>query len=73
MAIKARAPIVPVAIQGGRAAMQRGSAIIRPVTVSIRVGQPIETAGVHLDDRDELIERVRERDRGPARRRTGID
>ena len=45
MAIKAQAPIVPVAIQGGRAAMQRGSWLIRPVTVSIRVGEPIETAG----------------------------
>jgi 1-acyl-sn-glycerol-3-phosphate acyltransferase len=59
MAIKAGAPIVPVAIQGGRAAMQRGSRIIRPVTVSIRVGTPIETRGLGLDDRDLLIERVR--------------
>jgi 1-acyl-sn-glycerol-3-phosphate acyltransferase len=59
MAIKAGAPIVPVAIQGGRAAMQRGSRIVRPVTVSIRVGRPIETAGLTLDDRDQLIERVR--------------
>ena len=31
MAIKAQAPIVPVAIQGGRAAMRKGSWIIRPV------------------------------------------
>ncbi len=61
MAIKAGAPIVPVAISGGRAAMQRGSSIIRPVTISIRVGPPIETADVDLDDRDELIGRVRER------------
>ena len=38
MAIKAQAPIVPVAIQGGRDAMRRGSWIIRPVHVSIRVG-----------------------------------
>jgi 1-acyl-sn-glycerol-3-phosphate acyltransferase len=60
MAIKAGAPIVPVAIQGGRRAMQRGSMIIRPVTVSIRVGKPIETAHLTLDDRDALIERVRE-------------
>ena len=59
MAIKAGVPIVPVAIQGGRAAMQRGSKIIRPVTVSIRVGKPIETAGLSLDDRDALIVRVR--------------
>jgi 1-acyl-sn-glycerol-3-phosphate acyltransferase len=61
MAIKAGAPIVPVAIQGGRAAMQRGSAFIRPVTVSIRVGEPIETAGLDLGDRDELIEETRRR------------
>jgi len=59
MAIKAGAPIVPVAVQGGREAMRKGSAIIRPVTVSVRVGQPIETAGVSLDDRDALIVRVR--------------
>ena len=59
MAIKAGAPIVPVAVQGGRAAMHKGSAIIRPVTVSVRVGQPIETAGLNLDERDALIVRVR--------------
>src|SRR6266545_3609906 len=45
MAIKAQAPIVPVAAQGGRDAMRHGSWIIRPATVSIRVGEPIETAG----------------------------
>ncbi|MGE5245510.1 MAG: lysophospholipid acyltransferase family protein [Betaproteobacteria bacterium] len=61
MAIKAGAPIVPVAIQGGRDAMRKGSAIIRPVTVSIRVGPPIETAGLDLKDRDQLIARVRQR------------
>jgi len=61
MAIKAGAPIVPVAISGGRDAMQRGSAIIRPVRISIRVGEPVETAGVNMDDRDRLIALVRER------------
>jgi 1-acyl-sn-glycerol-3-phosphate acyltransferase len=59
MAIKAQAPIVPVAITGGRAAMKRGSRLIYPVHVTMKVGQPIETAGVSLDDRDQLIERVR--------------
>jgi len=59
MAIKAQAPIVPVAIQGGRAAMQRGSRIVRPATLSIRVGGPIETAGLTLEQRDALIVRVR--------------
>jgi 1-acyl-sn-glycerol-3-phosphate acyltransferase len=61
MALKAQAPIVPVAIQGGRDAMQRGSRIIRPVTVSIRVGAPIETAGLQTSGRDALIARVRAR------------
>src|SRR5207249_5685221 len=61
MAIKAQAPIVPVAVQGGRDAMQKGSAFIRPVTVSVRVGEPIETAGLNLTDRDALIIRTRER------------
>jgi len=59
MAIKAQAPIVPVAIRGGREAMRRGSRIVRPVTVDIRVGKPIETAGMTLEDRDRLIEAVR--------------
>jgi 1-acyl-sn-glycerol-3-phosphate acyltransferase len=61
MAIKAKAPIVPVAVQGGRDSMRKGSAIIQPITVSIRVGEPIETAGFELGDRNALIKRVRER------------
>jgi 1-acyl-sn-glycerol-3-phosphate acyltransferase len=61
MAIKAQAPIVPVAVQGGRDAMRKGSAVVRPVIVSIRVGAPIETAGLRLTDRDALIVEVRKR------------
>jgi 1-acyl-sn-glycerol-3-phosphate acyltransferase len=59
LAVKAQVPIVPVAVQGGTAAMRKGSAIIRPVTVSVRIGAPIETAGVRLSERDALIARVR--------------
>ena len=59
MAIKAQAPIIPVAVQGGDAAMQKGSKIVQPVTVSIRVGRPVETAGTRLDDRDQVIAKVR--------------
>jgi 1-acyl-sn-glycerol-3-phosphate acyltransferase len=61
MAIKAQAPIVPIAVQGARDAMRKGSAFIRPVVVSIRVGEPIETAGMTLDQRDALITETRER------------
>ena len=40
MAIEAQAPIVPVAVTGGRAAMRKGSAIVRPVHVTVRIGAP---------------------------------
>jgi 1-acyl-sn-glycerol-3-phosphate acyltransferase len=61
MAIKAQAPILPVAVTGGRDAMRRGSAIVRPVSMSVRIGAPIPTAGLTLDDRDQLIDDVRAR------------
>ena len=61
MAIKAKAPIVPVAVSGGRSAMQKGSWFVRPVMVDVRIGEPVETSGFALDDRDALIEIVRER------------
>ena len=60
MAIQAQVPVVPVAVQGGRASMRKGSAIVRPVKVSVRLGAPIATQGMTLDDRDVLIERVRQ-------------
>jgi 1-acyl-sn-glycerol-3-phosphate acyltransferase len=58
MAIKGQAPVVPVAVQGGRDAMRRGSWIILPVTVSVRVGPPVETAGMGLEQRAQLIDLV---------------
>ena len=59
MAIRAGAPIVPVFISGGRDAMRRGSWLIRPVTLEIRVGAPIETAGLDAGARDALVGVVR--------------
>ncbi|MEQ1572660.1 MAG: lysophospholipid acyltransferase family protein [Vicinamibacterales bacterium] len=59
MAIEAQVPIIPVAVHGGRAAMRKGSPWVRPVDVTVRIGQPVQTAGLTLDDRDDLIARVR--------------
>ena len=59
MAIEAQAPIVPVAIQGGRDAMRKGSLVITPVVVRVRFAPPVETVGLTIDDRDVLVERVR--------------
>ncbi len=59
MALQGGAPIVPVAISGARDAMKKGSLVIRPVTVTVRFGAPIETAGLTIQDRDDLVARVR--------------
>ncbi len=67
MAILAQAPVVPVAIRGGREAMRKGSWRIRPVTIDISVGEPVETAGMTADDRDRLIAIIREKIEGELR------
>jgi len=59
MAIEGLAAVVPVAIQGARAAMRKGSPIIRPVTVSVRIGPPIELDGIGIEERDLLIAKTR--------------
>ena len=59
MALKAQAPVVPVAIKGTRDAMKKGSLIIRPVRVTVTFGPPIETAGLTMDQRDSVIARTR--------------
>jgi 1-acyl-sn-glycerol-3-phosphate acyltransferase len=72
LAIKAQAPVVPVAVSGGRAAMRKGSLLIRPVTVTVEFAPAIETAGLTLDDRDALAEQVREAIRQRLGGRTSI-
>jgi len=59
MALQAQVPVIPVAVSGGRASMRKGSAIVRPVKVTVRLGPPISTDGLTIDDRDTLIERAR--------------
>ena len=59
MAIKAQAPIVPVAIKGARAAMRKGSPWIQPVTISVSFGKPVLTAGLDMEDREQLVADVR--------------
>lgn len=60
MAIKAQSPIVPVAVSGGRDAMRKGSPLIWPVTVKVDLGPPVPTIGLTQDDRDAVVEQVRE-------------
>jgi 1-acyl-sn-glycerol-3-phosphate acyltransferase len=60
MAIKAQAPIIPVAVSGGRDAMRKGSPLIWPVTVNVSLGTPVSTVGLAAINRDGLVEQVRE-------------
>ncbi len=59
MAIKAQAPIVPLVVSGGREAMRKGSRLIWPTTVTVRLCAPIPTTGLLFDDRDALVAKVR--------------
>jgi 1-acyl-sn-glycerol-3-phosphate acyltransferase len=59
MALKAQAPVVPVAVKGARDAMKKGSLIIHPVRVTVTFGRPIDTGGLTMEDRDVLIARAR--------------
>ena len=61
LAIKGQAPVVPIAITGAREAMRKGSPIIHPVKVRVRIGEPVETAGMTLDDRDDLATLLHQR------------
>ena len=61
MALKAQVPVVPVAIQGGTASMRKGSPLVRPATVSVRIGEPVETRGMDVADREKLADEVRAR------------
>jgi 1-acyl-sn-glycerol-3-phosphate acyltransferase len=61
MAIGAQVPIVPIAIAGGRDAMPRGSAVILPTVLRMRIGEPIPTTGLTDEDRERLTALVRDR------------
>jgi 1-acyl-sn-glycerol-3-phosphate acyltransferase len=60
MALKAHAPIVPVAVIGGRSAMRKGSALIWPATVVVSFLPPVVTTDCEFEDRDAIIGQVRE-------------
>lgn len=60
MAIQAGVPIVPVAIEGSAAVLPRNSVRVTPGPVRLILGEPIPTAGLTQDDRDQLMKRVRD-------------
>jgi 1-acyl-sn-glycerol-3-phosphate acyltransferase len=60
IAIKAGVPVVPVAIVGLRELLPMGSGHIKSGRITVKVGDPIPTAGLKLDGRTELTARLRD-------------
>lgn len=59
LALKSGLPIVPVGIEGTLEVQSKKSFAIRPRTIFVRYGEPIEVGGYRIRDRDRLAERVR--------------
>jgi 1-acyl-sn-glycerol-3-phosphate acyltransferase len=60
LAMKAGAPIVPVSIRGSRGVLPKGSLRLRPGTIDLVFGAPIDTSLYSIESRDALMEAVRE-------------
>ncbi|HTS81994.1 MAG TPA: lysophospholipid acyltransferase family protein [Myxococcaceae bacterium] len=60
LALQAGVPIVPIAIRGSRECMPAHLRPFRPGVVRLAFGAPIATAGLPMEQRDELVRRVRE-------------
>lgn len=61
VAIERGAPILPMAVAGTRNAMARGSLVFNRARAEVRVLEPIETAGMTLNDVASLRDEVRRR------------
>ena len=59
LAIQAQVPIVPITILGADYTLQPDTMQLLPGTVRIIIHDPIETKGLTLDDRGDLLERAR--------------
>lgn len=61
IAIKAGVPIVPVGMVNLRNVLPMHSWLLRPATIEINIGDPIDTAGMKTGDRGRLNEMLHER------------
>ena len=60
LALQAGVPIVPIAIEGSMRCMPANLRPFRPGIVRMAIGAPIETAGMPMDRRDELVQHARD-------------
>ena len=60
LAVETGCPVLPIAVAGTRAAIAKGSWLVNRATAIARVLEPVETAGLTLDDVPALREKVRQ-------------
>jgi len=59
LAIQAGVPILPIVIRGSREILPKGSLQIRPGTITLAVGEPIDPSRYSLERKEELMSEVR--------------
>lgn len=60
-ALKAQATIIPIAIDGSARVLPKQGRLLRPGTIAISFLPGVDTRGMSIDERDVLMDRVRER------------
>jgi 1-acyl-sn-glycerol-3-phosphate acyltransferase len=60
LAIKAGAPIVPIACSGAHRVMEKRSLVIHPGEILVEFLEPIDASKYSLDERDVLLQRVQD-------------
>jgi 1-acyl-sn-glycerol-3-phosphate acyltransferase len=73
LAVAAGVPIVPMIVHGTMDVMRKHEMIVRPGRVDVHLLEPIPTAGLDYDDRDELMAKVRERMADAMREIYGVE
>lgn len=58
MALEAQVPLVPAALAGTHRILQKGSKAITPHPAALVIGEPMETKGHSVDERDDFTERA---------------
>src|SRR6185503_10489260 len=59
LAVESQVPVVPVAVDGAQHALRKHSLRLYGHPIRVVVGAPIETRGLTLADRDDLLRKVR--------------
>jgi 1-acyl-sn-glycerol-3-phosphate acyltransferase len=73
LAIETGTPIVPIGILGTAAVLPRNGWQVESGEVELRIGKPIETAGLTVEDRNRLVARVRQEIHGLMTAAASVD